>query len=59
MQYSWILGVLSDLETFAEANGLDALASHLGEVRVTAAAEISAREGGELVVPLPEEARPP
>ena len=37
----WILDVLSDLKTFASANGLSALAEQLDDTRLIAAAEIA------------------
>lgn len=40
MQNDWILDVLADLRTFADNNGLDALAQQLEDTRLVAAAEI-------------------
>ncbi len=40
MKYDWILDVLADLRTFAQANGLDALADQLDDTRLVAATEI-------------------
>lgn len=45
MQNDWILDVLADLQTFARTNKLTVLAEQLGDIKLTAAAEIlSARE---------------
>ncbi|MCV2870129.1 hypothetical protein OEW28_15980 [Defluviimonas sp. WL0002] len=41
MQYEWILDVLSDLKSFAQGNGLPALAEQLGDTAIVAAGEIS------------------
>ena len=46
MQYEWILDVLSDLRSFAQGNGLPALAEQLGDTSIVAATEI-ARQSGE------------
>ncbi len=40
MKHDWILDVLADLEAFANANDLKALAEHLDETRLIAASEI-------------------
>ena len=40
MKYDWILDVLADLRTFAQANGLDGLADQLDDTRLVAATEI-------------------
>lgn len=40
-QNEWILDVLSDLNAFAVANGLSALAEQLDDTRLIAAAEIA------------------
>ncbi len=40
-QNEWILDVLSDLNAFAVANGLTALAEQLDDTRLIAAAEIA------------------
>ena len=40
-QNKWILDVLSDLNAFASANGLSALAEQLDDTRLIAAAEIA------------------
>lgn len=42
MKYDWILDVLVDLRTFAQANGLDALAQELEQTRMVATVEIEA-----------------
>ncbi|MEZ5869441.1 hypothetical protein LX70_02324 [Defluviimonas denitrificans] len=41
MQYTWILDVLTDLRTFAMANGLPALAEQLDDTSLVAATEIA------------------
>ena len=41
MQYRWILDVLADLRTFAQANGLSALAEQLDDTSLVAASEIA------------------
>ncbi len=43
-QNEWILDVLSDLNAFALANGLSALAEQLDDARLIAAAEIATRQ---------------
>ncbi len=45
MQYTWILDVLTDLRTFAQANGLLALAEQLDDASLVAATEISQTAG--------------
>ena len=40
MKYDWVLDVLADLKTFAQANGLDALAEQLDDTQLIAATEI-------------------
>ena len=40
MKNDWILDVLADLRTFAQANGLEALADQLDDTRLVAATEI-------------------
>ncbi|MCE8537786.1 hypothetical protein KBY27_09975 [Ruegeria pomeroyi] len=42
-QTEWILDVLSDLKTFANANGLSALAEQLDDTKIVAAAEIASK----------------
>ncbi len=42
MRSDWILDVLTDLKTFARANGLPALAEQLDDTAIVAMAEISA-----------------
>ncbi len=44
MGHKWIIDVLSDMETFAAANGLPKLAEHLCDASLVAAAEISSLE---------------
>lgn len=41
MQNDWILDVLSDLKSFAVANGMGVLAEQLDDTRLVAAAEIA------------------
>ncbi|MDA7964062.1 hypothetical protein [Ruegeria sp.] len=43
-QNEWILDVLSDLNAFAVANGLTALAEQLDDTRLIAAAEIASKQ---------------
>ncbi len=43
MKYDWILDVLADLKTFANANGLDALAEQLDDTQLIAATEIASK----------------
>lgn len=43
-QNEWILDVLSDLNAFAVANGLTALAEQLDDTRLIAAAEIASMQ---------------
>ena len=40
MKYDWILDVLTDLRTFADTNGLEALARQLDDTKQVAEAEI-------------------
>ncbi|MCV2888028.1 hypothetical protein [Ruegeria aquimaris] len=42
-QNEWILDVLSDLKSFAMANGLNALAEQLDDTKLIAAAEIASK----------------
>ncbi|MCX7888994.1 MAG: hypothetical protein N2422_04600 [Rhodobacteraceae bacterium] len=44
MQYDWIIDVLSDLKTFAQSNGLSALAEQLDDSILVAATEIAQAE---------------
>lgn len=44
MAHGWILDVLSDLKTYAQRNGLAALAEQLDDTRLVAAAEIATME---------------
>lgn len=46
MQNDWILDVLADLKSFAESNGLGALAQQLDDTAMIAAAEISSCTNG-------------
>ena len=41
MQNEWILDVLADLKTFAQKNGLGALAEQLDDTRLVAATELA------------------
>ncbi|ASM71245.1 MULTISPECIES: hypothetical protein [Roseobacteraceae] len=43
MKSDWILDVLTDLRTFARANGLPALAEQLDDTAIVAMAEIAER----------------
>ena len=45
MAHDWILDVLADLKTYANKNGLSALADQLGDTSLLAAAEITSMEG--------------
>ena len=45
MANDWILDVLSDLKTFADSNGLPALALQLQDATLIAAAELASQEG--------------
>jgi hypothetical protein len=45
MNYTWILDVLTDLRSFAQTNGLPALAEQLADTSLVAAAEISQSAG--------------
>ena len=45
MANDWILDVLTDLKTYANKNGLSALADQLSETTLIAAAEIASTEG--------------
>lgn len=51
MGYDWIFDVLEDLKSFAEANGLPALAAKADEALLVATQEIAAREETPVVVP--------
>ncbi|MEL7100493.1 MAG: hypothetical protein AAGM84_16835 [Pseudomonadota bacterium] len=42
MRSDWILDVLTDLKTFARANGMPALAEQLDDTAIVATAELSA-----------------
>lgn len=41
MPHEWMIRVLEDLQTYARAHGLDALAEHLDQSRLLALAEIA------------------
>lgn len=43
MKYDWIIDVLTDLKSFAQANGLPALAEQLDDTSLLAATEIAQR----------------
>lgn len=43
MQNDWILDVLADLKSFATSNGMTALAEHLDDATLVAAAEIASQ----------------
>ena len=45
MAHDWILDVLADLKTYANKNGLSALAGELEEATLLAATEIASIEG--------------
>lgn len=45
MAHDWILDVIADLKTYANKNGLSALADELGEASLIAATEIASAEG--------------
>ena len=44
MAHEWVLDVLADLQTFADANALPALAAHLDEACLIAAEELVSQE---------------
>lgn len=46
MVHEWVLDVLADLQSFADANDLTALASYLEKAGLVAAAEIRALSEG-------------
>ncbi|MEM8578750.1 MAG: hypothetical protein AAGF60_12935 [Pseudomonadota bacterium] len=46
MRSDWILDVLTDLKTFARANGMPALAEQLDDTAIVAMAEIAAQDQG-------------
>ncbi len=46
MVHEWVLDVLADLQSFADANDLTGLAAHLEEAGLIAAAEIVAQAKG-------------
>jgi len=47
MRSDWILDVLTDLKTFARANGMPALAEQLDDTAIVAMAEIAAQDEGQ------------
>ncbi len=49
MKNDWILDVLADLRTFAQANGLNALAEQLEDTALVAAGEIASQREGLIV----------
>lgn len=51
MGYEWIFDVLEDLKSFAQANGLPALAAKADEALDVAAAEVAALPGAPVKVP--------
>jgi len=46
MQNNWILDVLADLKTFAQANGMVALAEQLDDTALIAAADLASFKEG-------------
>ncbi|APX21901.1 MAG: hypothetical protein CML50_18975 [Rhodobacteraceae bacterium] len=46
MRHDWIIDVLTDLKTFAQANALDALAEQLDEAQLVAEVEMASDAGG-------------
>ncbi len=51
MGYDWIFDVLEDLKSFAEANGLPALAAKADEAIKVATQEVAALENAPVKVP--------
>ncbi len=47
MKNDWILDVLTDLKTFAQQNGMQALSEHLDDTTLVAASELANQGGGE------------
>lgn len=47
MGHDWILDVLTDLKTFARANGMPTLAAHLDDASCVAQIEIATNAEGE------------
>ena len=43
MAHEWVLDVLADLQSFADANDLSALAAHLEDAGLIAAADIASQ----------------
>jgi len=50
MKDHWILDVLTDLRSFATANGLTALSEQLEDARLVAAVELSQNDGTAVAV---------
>lgn len=48
MQHDWVLDVLADLKSFAQLNGLGALAEQLDDTMLVAAVEVGAAREGDL-----------
>ncbi len=46
MANDWIIDVIADLRTYANHNGLPALARQLDDATLVAATEIASRDGG-------------
>ena len=46
MAHDWIIDVLTDLKTFARANGMEALADHLDDTQMVAQTEIASSTKG-------------
>jgi hypothetical protein len=51
MGYDWIFDVLEDLKSFAQANGLPALAAKAEEALIVAAQEVAALDAAPVKVP--------
>ena len=47
MNNDWIIDVIADLRTYANHNGLPALARQLDDATLVAATEIASRDGGQ------------
>ncbi len=47
MKNDWILDVLTDLKSFAQQNGLNALSEQLDDTTLVAASELAILAGGE------------
>ncbi len=57
MQQDWVLDVLADLRSFAQQNGMFALAEQLDDTLIVAAADLAAHRGREARVEHGPEAR--